>query len=311
MPGSLVKRKITVTFSIASSGLGPNGDADTVTLTGLRCSCQIQNAGMETGSIMALRIEGMTLDDMNRLSQVEYRPAIITRNTVTVQAGDDENGMSEIFSGGISGAFVDFSGAPNVAFQVQAIASLIPSNMTIDGTSFKGAVQADTIFQAIADKAGLDYRGYGIKDVLTDPAFNGSPAQQIDACARAIKARYIISLNTLMVWPKDFVPDTSNVQSISADNGLIGYPGYSAYGVTLDTIFNPKLTFYQPISIASQYLPAAWVNDNGQLPGYAPSNGIWVIYNISHQIQSETPDGLWMTTILAETMGGPNPIFNG
>lgn len=312
MPDSFVKRKISVTFTVASSGLGnADSDADIITVTGRRCACLIQSAGMETGSIMNLRIEGMSLDVMNRISQVQYRQAIVTRNTVSVSAGDENVGMSEIFSGGITGAFVDFSGAPNVAFEVQAQANLATTAVPIDATSFKGPVKADDVFRAIAGKASLAYKGYGLTEILTDPVYPGPAAQQIDACARAIRAVYQIGADKLTVWANGYVPNSDDLEHISASRGLIGYPAYNPYGVTFDCLFNPRLSFWQQISIDSQYLPAAWLNQNGQLPGFAPSNGIWTIYNIVHSIQSETPDGMWKTTVLAETSNGDRPIYGG
>ena len=116
---------------------------------------------------------------------------------------------------------------------------------------------------------------------------------------------YIISLNILHIWPKSFVVDADGAIDVSSDNGLIGWPNYSQGGVGLQCLFNPSIAFRSTIKLQSKYSPAAWVNDSGQLKSlaggsiYPPSNGLWVVQRVQHQLQTEEPNGSWVTILEA------------
>ncbi|MFT8814366.1 baseplate hub protein [Acetobacter fabarum] len=302
---SFVKRKIDVVFNIVQGGFdGSNNEQ--ITLTGHRVSCQILSAGMETGVMCALRIEGMQLSQMNQLSVVQSSVVSQSQNTVTVLAGNEGDALSAVFSGGIIEGFVDYSGAPNVAFEVRALSTAIPDTMPITTTSFNAGASVATIMESIAGKIGLKFQNHGVDSVLAGPVYYcHSALEQMNACAQAAGIYYIISMNVLHIWPKAFVVDTGGAIEVSSDNGLIGYPNYSQGGVGLQCLFNPSIGFRSTIKLKSQYSPAAWVNDSGQLNSlaggsiYPPSNGLWIVQRMQHDLQSEEPNGVWLTTIEA------------
>ncbi|MFT8723549.1 MAG: hypothetical protein ABF759_13400 [Acetobacter malorum] len=302
--GSFVKRKIDVVFNIVQGGFD-GSDNEQITLSGHRVSCQILSAGMETGVMCALRIEGMKLDQMNRLSVVQSSVVSQSLNTVTVLAGEEGTALSTIFSGGIIEGFVDYSGSPSVAFEVRALSTAIPDTMPITTTSFNSGVSVATIMETIARKIGLKFQNHGVDAVLPSSYCWGTASAQMRSCARASGIYYIISMNILHIWPKAFMADSSGAVEISSENGLIGYPGYSQGGVGLQCLFNPIIGFRSTIKLKSEYSPAAWMNTSGQLKGlaggtiYPPSNGLWVVQRMQHNLQTEEPGGVWITTIEA------------
>lgn len=304
--GSFVKRRIDVVFNIVQGGFD-GSDNEQITLSGHRISCQILSAGMETGVMCALRIEGMNLSQMNRLSVAQAGLVDQSKNTVTVMAGNDGNALSAIFSGGIIEGYVNFSDAPNVAFEVRAMSTTIPAAMPITSTSFNSGVSVPTIMEAIAGKIGLKFQNHGVDTVLSGPVYYcHSALEQINACAQATGIYYIISMNVLHIWPKAFTAEVSGAIEISSENGLMGYPNYSQGGVALQCLFNPSIGFRSTIKLKSQYSPAAWVNDSGQLRSLAgtgsicpPSNGLWVVQRVQHQLQTEEPNGSWVTILEA------------
>lgn len=302
---SFEKRRIDVVFNIVQGGFD-GSDNEQITLSGHRVSCQILSAGMETGVMCALRIEGMKLDQMNRLSVVQAGVVAQSQNTVTVMAGSEGSALSSVFSGGIIEGFVDYSGAPNVAFEVRALSTAIPSSMPVTTTSFNSGASVATIMQTIAGKIGLKFQNNGVDEVIAGPVYYwGSALAQMNACARASGIYYIVSMNILNIWPRAFVADADDAIEVSSDNGLIGYPSYSQGGVGLQCLFNPSIGFRSTIKLKSQYSPAAWVNDSGQLKSlaggsiYPPSNGLWVVQRMQHDLQTEEPGGPWVTTIEA------------
>lgn len=302
---SFVKRKIDVVFNIVQGGFD-GGDNEQITLTGHRVSCQILSAGMETGVMCAIRIEGMQLSQMNQLSVVQAGVVAQSQNTVTVMAGSEGRALSTVFSGGIIEGFVDYSGAPNVAFEVKALSTAIPDTTPVTATSFDSGASVATIMAAIADKIGLKFQNHGVDAVLSGAVYYwGSASAQMRSCASASGIYYIISMNILHIWPKAFVVDADGAIDVSPDNGLIGWPSYSQGGVGLQCLFNPSIAFRSTIKLQSKYSPAAWVNDSGQLKSladgsiYPPSNGLWIVQRMQHDLQTEEPGGPWTTTIEA------------
>ncbi len=305
MSGSLTKKKIDVIFDINQGGFSEN--TETITLKDHRVGCQILSTGYETGMMCALRIEGMKLSTMNRLSVAQASIVGVSPNTVTVMAGDAD-GMPTIFTGGIVEAFVDYSGAPNIAFQVSALSTGIPAAMPIEPTSFASSASVADIMKTIADKIDFRFVNHGVDAVLSGGVYYpGTATQQIDSCARAGGIEYHMGNKTLSIWPQTVSADSDTAITVSASTGMIGYPNYSQGGVLVQTLFNPNINFRDTIKLESDYSPAAWVNNNGQLRSlgeaasiYPPSNGLWVVQKIEHDLQTELPDGPWFTMLEAQ-----------
>ena len=300
---SLADREITVTFQLKSGGFGAEG-ADTVTLSGLRVNAQIDIAGNLSASQATVRIEGMTLTSMNQLSVAQlagqlYQP---NANTISIQAGDASQGgtLPTIFQGNIYEAFVDFEGSPQVAFNVTALSAGFVSIQPIVPVSYNGGASVATILASIAKAAGLQFQNNGVTAVLQNHYSAGTAYDQIAQVCQASRTAFNIFAGTLSIWP-DGQGSTTNIPQISSQTGLIGYPAYNAAGVAFTTIFNPAITYYQTVQIASQYLPAAWTNQSGTLQPNAPSNGQWVVVKVTHELQSQMPDGPWFTHAIGAT----------
>lgn len=300
---SFTRKRLRVKFLIKG-----NTEDSTLTLTDLRVACQVVNAGLEGGVMCSLRIEGVNLNHMNRLSMVQAGVVAQNANTVTVEACDTGDDVWKlVFSGGVVEAFADFNGAPNTAFMVTAQSMSIPAAMPISATSFKGSVAVADIMKAIAEKVGLSFQNNGVTAVMNGSiTLNGSGADQMQAIAQAAQITYIVATNVLSIWPATGPTSTTAQVTISSETGMIGYPAYAQYGVTLRTLFNSAIGFQSVLKLESEYAPAAWVNELGQLNQlggsniFPPSNGIWVAYRVQHDLQSEIPGGEWTTYIEAQ-----------
>ncbi|WP_259369295.1 baseplate hub protein [Komagataeibacter europaeus] len=302
---SFTRKRLRITFLIKGS---TSAEDSRVTVTDLRVSCQVVNAGLEGGVMCSLRIEGMNISHMNRLSMVQAGIVAQNANTVTVEACDtDDNVWKMVFYGSVVGAFADFNSAPNTAFIVTAQTMAQPSTMPITPTAFKGSVAVADIMKAIADKVGLSFQNNGVTAVMNGSiTLNGSGADQMQAISQASRVSYIVATNVLSIWPATGPTRKVPQVTISADTGMIGYPAYAQYGVTIRTLFNSAIGFQSVIKLDSKYAPAAWVNEMGQLNQlggnniFPPSNGIWVAYRVQHDLQSEIPGGEWTTYIEAQ-----------
>ena len=115
---SFAQQLINVQFNMAN-GQFSDGGGNSYLAKGLRCRVHIENAGGASNFQMELAIYGLPLSVMNQLSTVGTRAFKMYKNSICVEAGD-ENGMTLIFGGAITTAFVDAEGMPDVAFRVAA-----------------------------------------------------------------------------------------------------------------------------------------------------------------------------------------------
>lgn len=290
---TLGNRQVEVVFNLAQDGFGQGG-TDTITLSGYRVRCQIVSTGLESGMACSLRVEGLALPLLNRLSVLQAGIAAQTRNTVTVLAGNAGEQKPVVFSGGVVEAFVDYANSPDVAFELRALSGALPAAVPVTPTSFGGDVSVSTVMQVLATKAGLTFVDYGVQTMLRGGVYyKGSVAEQVDSCARAARIAYQIGVGVLGIWPTGMVAQAdAQAVPVSADTGLLGYPSYSQYGVQFQTVFNPGIRYRDTVCLQTGTAP--------QATGVTlPASGLWVVQSVRHDLQTELPDAPWFTTVEA------------
>lgn len=316
---SFTRKKIDVTLTVASMGLNPLSTSDEVKLSGYRCQVDIANIGLRMGQSCSLRIYGLALPLMNRLSMLPFRIAAqesysirTNYNTVMVEAGDDETGLSTVYYGIISEAFADFSSAPEPAFQIFSQSVQGPNTTIVQPQSYPAGTSIASILANIAAVSGYTFVNYGVNVRLTkDKYLYGTLTQQVEQLAGAFsfiwdirhgnttaadkRARYEIT-----IWSQNLSDIAGKTMpKINARSGLVGYPSYNASGVIFTSLFDRRLQFMEPIEIDSAYLPEAWINNRTGQVAPMPVNGSWMPTKISHQLDSEIPQGRWFTNVEA------------
>lgn len=284
---AFVERKIKLTFNLGEGSFGTSG-ANSVTLEDLRVSTKIMKAGGNAMSTMSMQVYGMTLSNMNKLSTLGMVPTLVRRNTVTVEAGDDEVGMSTVFIGTITNAYPDFNQMPNVAFQVQAHTGLIESLASVPPSSYPGATDAAVIMQSLATKMSLAFENTGVQVQLPPGTyFSGSAREQAIACAKAGGFKQIIDLNKLAIWPAGQARGDQSVL-VSKDTGLILEPSYTSNGIMFRSQYNPNIGFGSKIQMQSILQPA---------------NNQWIVYSLFYDLDSKVNHGKWELTAEASPPG--------
>jgi hypothetical protein len=284
---AFVQRLIDVTFTLGQGSFAESG-TNTVKLSGLRISSRCVKAGGPSMGTMQMQIYGMTLSLMNKLSTLGMMIQLIPRNVVTVEAGDAISGMGTVFIGTITNAWADFQSAPDVAFFLEAHTGLIEAVGLVPPSSYKGAASVPVIMSSLATLMGLAFENNGVTAVLANPYLSGSARSQVKACAEAAGINWVIDNGILAIWPKNGARG-GEIPLISPDTGLVGYPAYTAQGLSLKTIFNPSVGFGSKIEVKSDLTPAC---------------GIWSVYSLNHDLDSQVPRGSWFSTI-----GAYNPNF--
>lgn len=279
MSGSFVERRITVQLQLGLGDFGESG-YDTVTLSDYRVSVEIlkvMGAGMDHATV---RVYGVPLGVVNAIN-THGSPLYtgIRKNVLTIQAGDTRGGMAEIFRGTVQLAWADFDQAPDMALVVAAQAGLFENAKPIPPTSFKGPTDVAVIMETLATQMDWNFENNGVSVILSNPYLPGSGWMQIGEAAYAAGINWTYDGNTLAIWPRDGKRGGS-VPLYSPDNGMIGYPTYTAPGVDFRAIFTPgrEPNLGGEVEIQSSLNPAS---------------GKWLPYRIVYLLDSRTPGGRW------------------
>lgn len=284
---SFVERKINLTFKLGRDTNGvqytfTEGDYDQVSVTGLRTQVTIAKAGAPSMGEASVIVHGLTPSLMNQLSTVSR----LNNGQVTTQfyqmvidAGDAIAGMSTIFQGQVSMAAVDMNGAPDSTLHIAAHAGLFEAIKTTAALSFPGVADVATIMQNLAVQNGYTFENNGVTAKLSTPYFHGSPKQQMEDCATAANINWTLDTGTLAIWPKGGSRG-GVIPLIAASTGMIGYPSNAGLGgiIAVRTLFNPQL----------------WIGGRCQVQSSLPfANGNFKIFDLAHDLESETPNGQW------------------
>lgn len=285
---AFARKQISLTIALGTGQFGDTG-FNTVTLTGLRIKSEIQQFGGDAMPQVQLRVYGLPPSMINQLTAIgPINSAVLFHNSVLIAAGDEGSALTTIYSGTIWQAWGDFNQMPDTALNIAGVGGLAVSLKPIAASSYPGSADVGTIMQQLATTAGLNFVNNGVSVQLSNPYFPGTALAQIRECADAADINFTIDTGTLQIWPKGGARNGSTT-TISTATGMVGYPTFSSNGVMVTTIFNPSVVIGGLIQIQSS-IPAA--------------TGQWIATQISHSLESETPDGQWFTHILGVPFSG-------
>lgn len=239
---------------------------------------------------LSMDVFGMTLSMMNQLSTLGFVITQVRRNTVLLEAGDDQNGMATVFIGTITNAYMGGDAAPDVPFRVEAHTGLIEAVSTSPPKSYSGATDVAVVMSSLATQMGLTFENSGVSVMLSDPYLYGSPRNQAMSAAKAANINWIIDNGKLAIWNKGQARG-GEIPLISPTTGMVGYPAFTSKGIQVKCLFNPSIGYGGKIKVESQLEPAS---------------GEWVVFSLAYKLDSQVPNGSWFTTIGAARVGlGP------
>ncbi|ACR29227.2 baseplate hub protein [Burkholderia glumae] len=276
---SFTRKRIDVTIQLGTGQFGDTGSSK-VTITGLRVQALLNSYGSEAMSDVQARIYGLPLSMINQLTTVGPINTAYRNNTLELAAGDDEHGMSVVYSGTIGEAWGDFAGAPEVALNVIGWAGLFQAVKPVGASSYLGSVDAATVMQDLANMMGLAFENNGVSVQLAYPYFPGTALAQVRACARAADINYSIERGTLAIWPRNGAR-AGDIPTISTATGMVGYPRFTSKGIAVQCEFNRSIRQGGQVKVESILQVAS---------------GTWNVFGVTHALESETPNGSWYTT---------------
>lgn len=277
---TFVRRRIDVTISLGQGTFGDDKGPD-VTLSGLRAKARIVTYNGDAQGQLQIRLYGMTEAMMNQLTILGPVTQERRNNSILVAAGDDGGIMSTAYQGTIVTAAAEYNGAPEVAFNVIALAAAIQAVKPVNASSYRGPADVATIMQTLATTMGFAFENNGVNAQLSNPYFSGTAYQQAKTCARAANIYFTVDRGTLAIWPKTTTRASQPV-TISPGTGMVGYPVVSGDHIVVASIYQPDLQLGGRINVGSSSTVA---------------NGEWNIYSLIHDLESETPGGAWFSQV--------------
>ena len=253
-------------------------------LSGHRVQCVIKVLGGITNDLMQMRIFGLPLSLSNELTAIgSLNPLAMGNNLISVAAGDHGKTLATVYDAHIFQSWNDYTSAPDVSFNVIAMAGAYAAIAPVSPTSFKGSVLASTVLSSIAQLAGFNFVNEGVTGTLINPYFSGTAIDQLRKCAHQSQVDYEIRLQTLSVWPKG-ASRTGDIPIISPATGMVSYPTFQMSHVSVRSIFLPGISLGMQFKIEGST--------------FAKANGLWTaLHGVTHNLESQTPGGAWFTDL--------------
>lgn len=266
--------------------------AHTYTFEQHRMRISVRQGGNQYGNAK-VEIFGVPLSSMNQIARL-WLETLTPQNTdsLSIDVWDGED-FVPLFEGVITWSAVDASGMPQVKLVVEANASMVLMNTTASPyASGTGPVALPDALTSILTPPGfsLDYSDTATRYQLTDVHVTGSPLEQVATLMRHYEdLTWFCNLQRLIVRRAGAALDEDAIR-IASDTGLQGYPVYSTSGLQFSCIFDARLRPGAGLDV--QVTDFDFINRTK-----------WVAGVVAHQIDVNTPGGLWATGVAANPFG--------
>lgn len=287
-----VERKIRVTLTNAQANGATGGGAPGkgAQFEGLRTHARIEKAGGNYMGTAQVQIYGLSLDHISDLSTwgTMYHPN--QNYLISIEAGDEINGMSLVFLGVVQQAWADFTGMPDVPMFFLAVGSTAPAMVgPAKPTSFSGSTQVAPLIQKLAGQGQMGFENSGVKAVLESGYHWGSPWKQMKEIADSARVDIFQDDGKVAIWPRGQARNGDTLL-VSRETGMRDYPTFTQFGVVVKKEFDRAITYGTNMQIESDLKPA---------------NGTWQIIGINYDLQAETPNGNWFAILSGVQLGAP------
>jgi hypothetical protein len=300
---SFTKRGLGYVIELNQGGDTTSGPAEsfsngatTLSIDGVRSVASIQSViggDIAFGGHGLIQLWGMRPEDMAQLSTLGFDQNKINHNKITIFAYDAGSANQvEVFSGGIVVAHINYNAMPDVSIELECWSSINQQTQAIPGTSVQGSGDVAGMLKGIcaACSPPVPFVNSGVSAKLSNPAYAGSPWQQISSICLSAGICYAKIGDTLTIWPKEQSRDGVTIMT-SPGTGMIGYPEYTSLGIDVTMEFNPEVQLGRQLTISSDD-PMAGNAPSLPVPGLP---GTFWINMVEHELSSEMPDGPWFT----------------
>lgn len=289
MATSFQRRRLRFVIQLAEGTFNKEGNPDTITLEDFRSHVEIQAMGGFMFAACKATIYGIAKETMDRLTFINLLSLDFRRNTVRVEAADDNGEFSVIFFGEILQSSPNYDSAPSVPLVLEARSGVIGSLRPTNPDTFPGPQRVDVMLTRVAMELGLKLENNGVDTILTDMVLTGSANEKVRAIQEAadIQVWNLYEEGVLAIAPLG-KPRISEPILYSALTGMIRYPTRLHNGVIWQALFNPATRHGCKVEIESD-VPLA--------------NGEWYVISMTHVLSCNEPGGPWFTDFAASPQG--------
>lgn len=277
--GSFTIKQLEAHITLAEGGYdaGTGGGGNTK-IVRLGMDVEVTKPGGKEKNKCTCKIYNMPLDDMEKLTTLAFDPLAVKDNKITIQAGDDENGMTEVFSGDITSAVPVFNADASAMFEIQAITNYVQAITPVQPLTAEGEQDVAALMQKLAGQMGLSFLNRGVNGVkLRNIAFVGGAESQARQIADAARIQLIFDDKEMIIAPAGALRQSDSEGStpvLSGSSGLIGFPSFDSKGISCKCIYEPRLVVGGPVRIDS-IVPKA--------------SGLWRVTSLTHSLQANHP----------------------
>jgi hypothetical protein len=291
-----VKQKTIRTTIILAEGEFEDG-TNTRVIEGLATTVDITKAGLPEKNTAKIKIANLAMSDMEKMTFLAFRPLQNRKNKIMVEAGNLGEELSVVFKGDITSSFPDFSNAPDIFFNIEAMTSGWSLLLNTSPTSVDGEMPVSQLMAGWAQEAGFGLINNGITASVCNATYNGSPIEKAQQCANEVGIELLIDDEnfTIQEWGNPL----GDAVVVNPQSGLIGYPNFTNDGISARCFFTPKLKLGGQVKIES-IVPRA--------------SGYWKLTKLTHALSAYTTgewrssfDGMW----LKEEEGKEDPKQEG
>jgi hypothetical protein len=267
--------------------------ANTLNIRDIRSTASIQTVQGGLSPFVGrglFQLFGMKPADMAKLSTLGMDITRINKNALWCFAYDEGNFANavQVFAGTIQQARLNYNAMPDVLLELDCYGAGDQQTQAVPATSVQGSGDVATMLQGIcaACDPPVTLVNKGVSAQLSNPAYSGSPEQQIRSICLDSSTAYTLQGGTLTIWDGN-----SNIDGITVttgpDSGMVGYPEYNMMGFDVTTQFNPEVQVGRQMTLQASQAPNAL-----PVPGVP---GTYFIRMVEHELSSELPDGPWFT----------------
>jgi hypothetical protein len=279
---SYAEKYLKIIIGLGTGQMGNGAPAEYYTLTDFRASAEITAYGGETMGQAIVKIYGLSLELMNKLTTIgPIMTQVRGQNSIVILAGENPQALTKIYSGTIMTGIADFNNAPDVSFEVTALSASLAAMTPVQATAIAGPVSETQLFGGFAASLGLQLNNVDVVHQFNNPTFNGSMRNQILAAAHEADCDVTFDDSFLNIKGR-FSFFGQNPVIISPSTGMVGYPLLSSDYMYVKSIFQSTLIQGGRIQVQDSQLKAA--------------NGLWTVVSVKHELESMMPNGKWFTT---------------
>lgn len=238
-------------------------------LKGLPAMATVEKVGMPARNKATVTVYGMRYEDMDRLTFLASAAGEVKNNTLVLMAGTEEEELSRVFAGEITQAVADFGKAPDVAVTFQAEAGYYAAHMVSKALTCASSVPVETVVSGLAAECGYGFRNEGVTARLRRSVLMGSVLDKMKKAAEEAGVALLVDDGTVTILPRGGAMSAADAVSVSAAEGLIGYPSFAGDEMLAGTRYNPALRFNGLIRVES-VVPRA--------------SGLWRITKLTHRL---------------------------